>query len=64
MVRKLLTDKPATAVTIMKHIFEQEYKHSEKRKLMNKYLNQNVHLAELMLEIGKHKGRKDDVKLL
>ena len=64
MVRKLLTDKPATAVAIMKHVFEQEYKHPEKRKLMNKYWNQNVHLAELMLEIGKHKGRKDDVKLL
>ena len=64
MARKLLTDKPATAVAIMKHVFEQEYKHPEKRKLMNKYWNQNVHLAELMLEIGKHKGRKDDVKLL
>ena len=64
MVRKLLTDKPATAVAIMKHVFEQEYKHPEKRKLMNKYWNQNVHLVELMLEIGKHKGRKDDVKLL
>ena len=32
MVRKLLTDKPATAVAIMKHVFEQEYKHPEKRK--------------------------------
>ena len=64
MIRKLLTDKPATAVAIMKHVFEQEYKHPVKRKLMNKYLNRNVHLAELMLEIGKHKGRKDDVKLL
>ena len=48
MVRKLLllTDKPATAVAIMKHIFEQEYKHPEKRKLMNKYWNRNIHLAE------------------
>ena len=64
MVRKLLTDKPATAVAIMKHVFEQEYKHPEKRKLMNKYWNKNIHLAALMLEIGKHKGRKDDVKLL
>ena len=64
MVRKLLTDKPVTAVAIIKHIFKQEYKHPEKRKLINKSLNQNVHLDELMLEIGKHKGRKDDVKLL
>ena len=31
---------------------------------MNKYWNQNIYLAELMLEIGKYKGRKDDVKLL
>ena len=64
MVRKLLTNKPATAVAIMKHIFKQEYKHPEKRKLRNKYWNRNIHLAELMLQIGKHKGRKDDVKLL
>ena len=64
MVRKSLTDKPATALAIMKHVFEQEYKHPEKRKLMNKYWTQNVHLADLMPEIGKHKKRKDDVKLL
>ena len=31
MVRKLLTDKPTTAVAIMKHVFEQEYKHPEKK---------------------------------
>ena len=31
MVRKLLTDKPATAVAIMKHVFEQEYKDPEKK---------------------------------
>ena len=31
---------------------------------MNKYWNQNIHLVEIMLETGKHKGRKDDVKLL
>ena len=31
---------------------------------MKKYWKRNVNLAELMLEIGKHKGRKDDIKLL
>ena len=31
MVHKLLTDKPATAVAIMKHVWQQEYKHPEKR---------------------------------
>ena len=36
-VWKLLTDRPATAVVIMKHIWKQEYKHPEKRKLMNLY---------------------------
>ena len=31
---------------------------------MNKYWKRNVNLAELMLETGKHKGHKDDIKLL
>ena len=57
-VRKLLTDRPSTVVAIMKHIWEQEYKHPEKRKLMNLYWKQNVQLAGLMLDIGKQKGRK------
>ena len=64
MVRKLLTDKPAMAVGIMKHMWEQGYMHPEKRKLINKYWNKNVNLAEMMLEMGKQKGRKGDVKLL
>ena len=64
MVRKLLTDKPPTAVAIMKHVWEQEYKHPEKRKLMNKCWKKHINLAERMLEMGKHKGRKDDMILL
>ena len=48
----------------MKHIWEQEYKHPEKRKLMNLYWKQNVQLAEIMLDIGKQIGRKDQVKLV
>ena len=63
MVRKLLTDKPATAVAIMKHVWQQEYKHPEKRKLMNKFWKLHINLAQIMLDIGKHKGRKDQVKL-
>ena len=31
-VQKLLTDRPSTAVAIIKHVWEQEYKHPEKRK--------------------------------
>ena len=31
---------------------------------MNKYWKRNVNLAEIMLDIGKHKGYKDDIKLL
>ena len=63
MVCKLLTNKPTMAVAIMKHIWKQEYKHPEKRKLINKYWNKHVTLAEMMLEMGKQKGRKNDAKL-
>ena len=30
LVRKLLTDKPATAVAILKHVWDQEYKNPHK----------------------------------
>ena len=33
MVHKLLTSKPATAVAILKHVWDQEYKNSQKRYL-------------------------------
>ena len=64
MVRKLLTSKPATAVAILKHVWDQEYKHPEKKVLMNKYWIKNASLAELCLDIGKHRARKDNAKLL
>ena len=64
MVRKLLTDKPVTAVAILKHAWDQEYKNPHKQKLMNKCWKRNVNLAEVMLHIGKHKGCRDDIKLL
>ena len=37
MVCKLLTSKPATAVAILKHVWDQEYKNPEKKVFMNKY---------------------------
>ena len=36
-VCKLLTDKPTTAIAILKHVWDQEYKIPAKRVLMNKY---------------------------
>ena len=64
-VRKLLTDKPSTAVAIMKHVFDQEYKDPRKRYLMNKYWNRKDDgLAKLLLDMGKHRARKDNRKLL
>ena len=47
MVQKLLTDKPETAVAIMKHVWDQEYKHPEKKVLMNKYWRRNSTLAQI-----------------
>ena len=52
MVCKLLTSKPATAVAILKHVWDQEYKTPEKKVLMNKYWTRNASLADLMLDIG------------
>ena len=64
-VRKLLIEKPSTAVAIMKHVFDQEYKDPRKRYLMNKYWNRKDDgLAQLLLDMGKHRARKDNRKLL
>ena len=64
-VRKLLSNKPTTAVAILRHVWDQEYKDPAKCALMNKYWKRNdPSLANLMLELGKHKGHKDDKKLL
>ena len=62
MVCKLLTSKPATAVAVLKHVWDQEYKHPEKKVLMNKYWIRNASLAELCLDIGKPRARKDNAK--
>ena len=64
-VQKLLTNKPTTAVAILRHVWDQEYKDPAKCALMNKYWKcTEDSLAKLMLELGTHKGRKDDNKLL
>ena len=64
-VRKLLTDKPSTAVAILKHVFDQEYKDPRKHYLMNKFWNRKDDgLAKLLLDMGKHRVRKDNRKLL
>ena len=64
-VCKLLTNKPSTAVAILKHVWDQEYKDPQKRVFMNKYWKRcDTSLARLMLDIGKSKAKKDDTKLL
>ena len=66
-VRKLLTDKPSTAIAILKHVWDQEYKDHRKRVLMNWYWKRHkdyITLAKFMLDIGKYRGRKDNKKLL
>ena len=64
-VHKLLTNKPSTAVAILKHVWDQEYKDPRKRVYMNKYWKQcDTNLAKLMLDIGDSKAKNDDSKLL
>ena len=64
MVLKLLTTKPNTAIPILKHVWDQLYKIPEMCVLMNKYWRKDMHLPKLMLNIGKHRTHKDNVKLL
>ena len=64
MVCKLLTTKPSTAIPILKHVWDQLYKIPKMRVLMNQYWRKDTNLAKMMLDIGKHRERKDDEKLL
>ena len=61
-----MTNKPTTAIPILKHVWDQLYKDPKMRVHMNKYWKQNddCSLARLMLDLGKCRGRKDDKKLL
>ena len=66
-IRKLLTDKPSTAIAILKHVWDQEYKDPRKRVFMNRYWKwhkDDTALAKFMLDIGKYRGRKNNKKLL
>ena len=63
-VHKLLTDKPTTAIAILKHVWDQEYKIPAKHVLMNKYWKRSDgSLGALLIEMGKHKATKDSKKL-
>ena len=54
----------STAVAILKHVFDQEYKDLRKCYLMNKYWNRKDDgLAKLLLDMGNHRARKDNRKL-
>ena len=64
MIHKLLTTKPTTAIPILKHVWDQLYKLPEMHVLMNQFWRKDTHLADLMLNIGKHEVRKINVKLL
>ena len=63
-VHKLLTDKPTTAIAILKHVWDQEYKIPAKCVLMNKYWKRcDGSLGALLIEMGKNKATKDSKKL-
>ena len=64
MIRKLMTKKPATAIPILKHVWDQLYKKPEMRVLMNQFWQKDTHLPALMFHIGKHRAQKSDIKLL
>ena len=64
MVHKLLTTKPVTAISILRHVWDQLYKMPQMRLLMNKYWRKETNLANIMLDTGKYRARKDDAKLL
>ena len=49
----------------MKHVFDQEYKDPRKHDLMHKYWNRSDDsLAKLLLDMDKHRAKKDNKKLL
>ena len=49
----------------MKHVFDQEYKDPRKCYLMNKSWNMSEDsLDKLLLDMGKHRAKKDNKKLL
>ena len=58
MIHKMLPKNPQSAVAVLKHVWDQEYKNIEKKKLMDKYWKRNHELREMFLEIGKSRAHK------
>ena len=63
MIRKLLPKNHESAIAVLKHVWDQEYRDIEKRPLMDKYWKRNNELGEMFLEIGKSRARKNETKL-
>ena len=62
-VHKLLTDKLTTAIAILKHVWDQEYKDPAKQILINNYWRRcHDGLGALLIEMGKNKAKKDQSK--
>ena len=60
---KLFPTSPRKYVTLLKHIWDQSYKCPVKHKLMNEIWHNNKETCSLMLQLGKHKGKKSDTKI-
>ena len=63
MIHKLLPKNPQSAIAVLKHVWDQEYKAIEKKKLMDRYWKRNNELGEMLLEIGKSRTHKNETKL-
>ena len=53
MIRKLLPKNPESAIAVLKHVWDQEYRDIEKRPLMDKYWKRNNELGECSLKLAK-----------
>ena len=63
IIRKLLPKNPGSAIAVLKHVWDQEYKDIEKKLVMDRYWKRNNELGEMFLEIGKSKLLKNETKL-
>ena len=63
MICKLLPKNPESVIAVLKHVWDQEYKDTEKKQLMDRYWKRNNELGERFLEICKSKARKNETKL-
>ena len=60
---KLFPTSHRKYVTLLKHFWDQSYKCPVKHKLMNEIWHNNKETCSLMLQLGKHKGKKSDTKI-